>query len=95
MYVYRLLTRFLPTGKVFIKHSDLPICLNCLHFTRPTELQKEYRDDYERYGRCKNFGKMNLITGEIEYDIARYCRLDDERCGSLGKEYTDKLKLEK
>jgi hypothetical protein len=69
MYVYRLLTRILPTGKVFIKHSDLPICLHCLYFTRPTELQKEYRDDYELYGRCKKFGKMNLITGEIEYDI--------------------------
>ena len=38
---------------------------------------------------------MNLITGEIEYDIARNCRLDDERCGSRGKEYTEKLKLEK
>jgi hypothetical protein len=63
MYVYRLLNRILPTGKVFIKNSDLPICLNCLYFTRPTELQKEYRDDYELYGRCKNFGKMNLITG--------------------------------
>ena len=91
MYMYRLLTRILPTGKVFIKNSDAPICLHCIHFIRPTELQKEYRDNYELYGRCKKFGKMNLITGEIEHDIARHCRLDDEMCGSLGKEY----KLEK
>jgi len=48
--MYRLLTRILPTGKVFIKNSDAPICLHCIHFIRPTELQKEYRDDYERYG---------------------------------------------
>ena len=89
MYVYRLLTRILPTGKVFIKHSDLPICLHCLYFTRPTELQKEYRDDYELYGRCKKFGKLNLITNEIEYDVARNCRLDDEKCGYIGTGYTE------
>ena len=87
MYMYRLLTRILPTaGKGLIKNSDTPICLNCLHFIRPT---KEYRDDYELYGRCEKFGKMNLITGEIEYDIAINCRLDDEKCGSLGKEYKE------
>ena len=79
--------RILPTGKVFIKNSDLPICIDCLHFTRPTELQKEYRDKYELYGRCKKFGKMNLITGEIEYCLARNCRLDDEKCGYVALEY--------
>ena len=84
-----ILNRILPTGKVFIKNSDLPICLNCLHFIRPTELQKEYRDDYELYGRCKKFGKMNLINGEIEYDLARHCRLDDEKCGYTAAEYLE------
>lgn len=92
MYMYRRLTRILPTGKVFIKNSDLPICLNCSHFIRPTELQKEYRDNYELYGRCKKFGKMSLITGEIEYDNARNCRLDDETCGNIGTEYTEETK---
>ena len=85
-----ILNRILNTGKVFIKNSEVPICLNCVHFIRPAELQKEYRDDYERYGRCKKFGKMNLITGEIEYDIARHCRLDDEICGYIGTEFSKK-----
>ena len=89
MWILKL-NRILPTGKVFIKNSDLPICLHCLHFIRPTDLRKKY----ELYGSCKKFGKMNLITGEMEHDIASYCRLDDEKCGSLGKEYTEKLKLE-
>ena len=92
MFRMKILNRILPTGKVFIKNSHSPICLNCVHFIRPTELQKEYRDNYELYGRCKKFGKMSLITGEIEYDVARYCRLDDEMCGSLGKEYTEETK---
>jgi hypothetical protein len=85
----RILNRILPTGKVFIKNSDLPICLHCVHFIRPTELQKANRDDYERYGRCKKFGKMNLITGEIEYNLARHCRLDDETCGYIGTGYKE------
>ena len=86
MFRMWILNRILP-GKVFIKNSDAPICLHCIHFIRPTERQKEY----ELYGRCKKFGKMNLITGENEYDLARHCRLDDEMCGSLGTGY----KLEK
>jgi hypothetical protein len=85
-----ILNQIVPTGKVFIKNSDLHVCLNCLHFIRPTELQKEYRDDYELYGRCKKFGKMNFITGEIEYCLARNCRLDDEKCGYNGEEYLKK-----
>lgn len=89
MFRMRILNQILTTGKVFIKNSDLPICLHCVHFIRPTELQKEYRDDYERYGRCKKFGEMNLITGEIEYSLARHCRLDDEKCGYIGTGYTE------
>ena len=77
--------RLLKLGKVFIKNNDLPSCLNCVHFIRPTT---KGRDDYELYGRCKKFGKMSLITGEIEYDFARHCRLDEEKCGDPGKEYT-------
>ena len=84
-----ILNRILSPGQVFIKNSDLPICLNCLHFIRPTELQK---NDYERYGRCKKFGEMNLITGEIEYGFTRHCRLDDEKCGYIATEYSEKTK---
>ena len=28
-------------------------------------------------GRCKKFGEINSITGMIEYDFARHCRIDD------------------
>ena len=88
MFRMRILNQILPTGKVFIKNSDLPICLNCVHFIRPFRPTTNGRDDYEFYGTCKKFGRMNLITGEIEYDFARHCRLDDEKCGLDGTEYT-------
>jgi hypothetical protein len=84
--MYGLLKRII-SGKVFIKNSNLPICATCEHFIIP---KTKERDDYEFYGRCKRFGKMNLVTGEIEYGLARTCRLDEEKCGDHGKEYSTK-----
>ena len=81
--MYRLLKRII-CGKDFIKNSDLPSCLNCVHFIIP---KTKDLDDYDFYSRCKKFGKKNLITGEIEYDLARNCRKDGEKCGYSGKEY--------
>ena len=81
------MNRILTTGKVFIKNSDLPICLHCVHFIRPAKQDQ----DYELYGRCKKFGKMNLITGEVDYSLARHCRSDDETCGYIGIGYKDEV----
>ena len=77
------LNRIFYTGKDFIKNSDLPVCLNCVYFIRPTR----QNDDYELYGKCKKFGEMNVITGEIEYSRASRCRLDEEKCGLEGTGY--------
>ena len=83
--------RILLTGKDFIKNSDSPICLNCLHFIRPTKQE----DDYELYGRCKKFGKMNMINGTIKYGLASDCRLDDNKCGDIATEYVENQILKK
>jgi len=78
--------------KIFIRNKNLPICLNCLHFI---ENKNSYPYDsvpsYEHYGRCKKFGKVNLITGVVEYDSAINCRSNNNKCGNLGFEYIDKL----
>ena len=40
------------------------------------------------YELCKAFGlfgKENLVTGQIEYDYALLCRLDERQCGKKGK----------
>jgi hypothetical protein len=85
------LNRNLSTGKIFIRNRELPICSNCLHFIEHTN---NYPYDpipcNEQYGRCKKFGEVNFITGEIEYDLATRCRLDINKCGNFGSEYTEK-----
>jgi hypothetical protein len=47
--------------------------------------------DDAKYGRCKKFGEINLVTGEIVYYSANNCRTDVSKCGKLGTKYTEKL----
>ena len=80
------------TGKIFIRNTQLPICSNCVHFIEHTNnYPYDPIPDNTQYGRCKKFGEMNLITGEIEYDLALRCRLNVSRCGNDGTEYTEKI----
>ena len=78
--------------KIFIRNTELPICSKCVHFIEHTN---NYPYDPipsdKQYGRCKKFGEINMITGEIEYDLARNSRLDDNKCGSFGSEYTENI----
>ena len=80
------------TGKIFIRNKGLPICSNCLHFIEHTN---NYPYDpipsNEQYGRCKKFGEINMITGVIEYDLTKYCRLNDSKCGNMGSEFSKKI----
>ena len=79
--------------RTFIRNRELPICSNCVNFI-------EYKNNYpydpipndQQYGKCKKFGEVNFITGIIEYDLARNCRLNISKCGNLGSEYIEKTK---
>jgi hypothetical protein len=79
------------TEKIFIRNIKLPSCFNCVHFIEHTN---NYPYDPvpcdTQYGRCKRFGEVNLITGEIEYDLARNCRNEIGKCGKIGSEYIKK-----
>jgi len=88
---FSILNRKTSTEKIFIRNKELPICSNCLHFIEHTN---NYPYDpipsNEKYGRCKKFGEVNLITGAMKYDSAGNCRLDVNKCGNLGSEYKRK-----
>lgn len=90
---FLILNRSFSTEKIFIRNRGLSICSNCLYFIEHTN---KYPYDPipsdEQYGRCKKFGEVNLITGAIEHDLARNCRLNVSKCGNLGSEYTEKIK---
>ena len=80
------------TEKVFIRNKELPICSKCLHFIEHTNnYPYDPMPSNEQHGRCKKFGEVNLITGAIDYDLARNCRLNVSKCGNFGSEYTEKI----
>lgn len=76
-----------------LRNSKLPICSNCIHFL---EDKNNYPydgipNDYS-YGKCKQFGEINVVTGEINYDFVKICRQDITKCGLNGALYENKKK---
>lgn len=91
--MYLILNTTFSTGRNVIKNKEFPICSNCLHFIKHiNNYPYDSIPSDKLYGRCKKFGEVNFITGEIEYDLARNCRLNVSKCGNFGLEYTDKIK---
>jgi len=82
--MYRLFS-----AKTFIRNKELPLCSNCFYFL-------EHKNNYpydpmpsnEQHGQCKKFGEVNMVTGVVEYDLARACRLNESQCGKLGSEFS-------
>jgi hypothetical protein len=51
---------------LFIKNTNLKTCIKCIYFID------------EKYGKCKMFGKQNVIT------VIVWCRQDNSKCGQGG-----------
>ena len=89
MHKFILFRRF-STEKTFIRNTKLPVCSNCIYFI---EHQNNYPYDFmpsdALHGKCKKFGEKSLVTGEIQYDLARTCRMED-KCGNVGRHFMEK-----
>ncbi len=74
-----------------IRGRELVICKKCLHYM-VNDNQNPYEIGWkeEEVGKCQVFGEVNMITGEIEYDLANKCRKNESKCGKLGREYIEK-----
>lgn len=70
------------------------VCINCLHYMnyKYTDPFDEIYSNKSRSGNCALFGKLHLVTGEIEYDSALECRLNELKCGKKGLFYIQKNK---
>lgn len=57
-----------------IKNNHLPSCNLCIHFINSeSPLQ-----------RCKKFAIKNIVSGEIEYEYAKLCRIYPDMCSKMG-----------
>jgi hypothetical protein len=77
-----------------IENLGLPLCVNCIHFIQH---QNNYPydpvPDNSDYGKCKMFGEVDLITGDVQYDYAKDCRNNIRKCGINGSKYKEKVNI--
>jgi hypothetical protein len=70
----------------FIKFKNLPACINCVHFIEDkTNYPYDPPPNDEKYGKCKLFGKQDMVTGTINYEFASLCRENEKKCGEKGQ----------
>ena len=88
MILYTLLALYplLCFSDPFIKNIEIPSCRNCIYY------KLDYNDPRYTYNKCSLFGKMDIITGEVKYDLARESRTNEMKCGIQGAHFeVDKL----
>ena len=73
----------------FILHKELPLCIKCVHFICDvTNYPYDTLPNDAVSGKCKLFGKKNMVTGEIDNNYAIDCRNLENKCGENGKYFT-------
>jgi len=90
LYFLMLKTAFSSSTLPIIRYLKYPICCNCVHFLEhKTYYPYDPPPDSKEYGKCKLFGQIDLITGDIEYDYAKKCRSDNTKCGKNGTNFEE------
>ena len=79
----RFLFFLIPLTYATIKNSQAPICQKCMYY-RPNVFSPSL-------SKCSQFGKKDLITGEITYEYADLSRMADDKCGLEGRNYYESI----
>ena len=83
MHLANILIMAMSCQKPVIQNIALPTCKDCIHFLPHTSL---YANNYE-LGRCKMYGKKDIISGVITYEYADLVRSNNDKCGRNGINY--------
>ena len=73
----------------FIVRTKNP-CKNCINYVKYKYPHDEIYDPETKIGYCSLFGKENLVSGEINYENALSCRINDVKCGEYGRYFQQK-----
>jgi hypothetical protein len=71
-------------NKQFTKNSNVPLCRNCVYF------KKHKYPDFFDLGKCTKFGKMDVVSGEIDYKYAYINRNNNVSCGNNGTYFEER-----
>jgi len=85
LLLFTFTTVFSMENKQFITNSKVPICKNCVYF-KPCKYDEKFYD----LGKCRKFGKMDILSGIIEYKYAYDCRTSNDLCSFNGTYYEER-----
>lgn len=85
-FIYLLI--YLVSCEKNIRNINIPACRNCIHY-KPN-MYNEFTSDKST---CGNFGYKNIITDEIKYDLAHFCRNSEDKCGKEGNLFSEEKNI--
>jgi len=66
-----------------------PLCINCKHFIPYNVF---YRSHMAKYGNCRLFYNVDVVTGEKSYEFASIARSTKTMCGTNATYFEDRNK---
>jgi len=78
-------------GDTYIKNIQYPPCITCKYFSLyvPRELHNDPKKNIHM-SKCKKFGYMDIITGDIKYEAVSISRFDKNMCRVEGIYHIEK-----
>ena len=76
-------------GDTFIKNIQYPTCISCKYFLEQPHSQTPAQS-VAHLSKCKKFGYMDVITGNIVYETVAKSRINDTMCKMEGVYHTNK-----
>lgn len=74
-----------------IRNMDVPACIDCIYFDKYVSKDLWSIDEkIARLSKCKKFGVKNVVSGEIQYNIAHNCRSSNDMCNIVGVFFSKK-----
>lgn len=70
-----------------VSNKNIPICSNCIFFLKKYD---NYNEVIYEKSKCMKFAIKNILSGEIENELAINCRSNEEKCGYKGKNFIKK-----
>jgi hypothetical protein len=75
------------TRKQIIQNANLPKCTDCFFFNPKYDYNKQI---IPHRSICFKYANSNIVSGQIEYNLAKENRELDEKCGLNGKYFEPK-----
>ena len=72
--------------RVIIRNENIPSCVNCHNFVLGNRDEQGKTTPHT----CTKFNYKDVVTGDINQELAEDCRSDEKMCGKHGIYFTEK-----